>query len=98
RDLGRTPAPARTRARPLRDQAALLPTLRGGARVRVRAARTPTRPDRPRRSRGVPGVQLDPRAADDLPGGPQAAGRTPPDLGERASWGRAIRATGGGPC
>ncbi len=75
RDLGRAQAPARARARPLRDQAALLPPRRRRTRVRVGAARIAARRDRSRRARGVPCVQLDPRAVLDLPRYPQAARR-----------------------
>ena len=67
RDLGRPRAPARARARPLRDQAALLPRRGRRARVRVGAARAAARRGRPRRARGVPRVQLRAGAALDLP-------------------------------
>ena len=83
RDLGRTPAAARARTRPLRNQAALLPRRRRRACVRLRAARPAARRDRPRRAGGVPRVQLDPRAADDLPRDPQAPAGTSADLGRR---------------
>ena len=70
--------PARAGARPLRDQAALLPRRRRPALLRLRAegAAAPARVlarDRPRRARGVPRLQLDPGAAHDLPRGAQAA-------------------------
>ena len=55
------------------------------ARVRVGAARPAARRDRPRRARGVPRVQLDPGAADDLPRGPQAAARARARSGRAAS-------------
>ena len=45
--------------------------------------RAPARRDRPRRARGVPRLQLDPGAADDLPRGAQAAARPPAGLGGR---------------
>ena len=57
----------------------------GRARVRVRAARAAARRDRPRRARGVPRVQLDPGAADDLPRDAQAACRAPARLGDGRS-------------
>ena len=83
RDLGRPRRPARARARPLRDQAALLPRRRRRARVRVRARALP---------RGE--VDLDaleaflafnsiPAPLLDLPRGPQAAARAPARLGGR---------------
>ena len=59
----------------------------GGARVRLRAARAAARRDRPRRARGVPRLQLDPGAADDLPRDAQAAGRATCSSGRTASRG-----------
>ena len=77
-------AAPRARPRPLRDQAALLPCrLERRPRVRLRAARAPARGDRPRRARGVPRLQLDSRAADDLPRRAQASARAPAGLGGR---------------
>ena len=73
RGLGRAHAAARARARPLRDQAALLPRARRRAGVRVRARRASARRRRPRRARGVPGVQLRAVSALDLRRHPQAA-------------------------
>ena len=68
--------PARARARPLRDQAALLPrTPAASSRSPRSCDALPTRRDRPRRARGVPRVQLDPGAADDLP---RASRKLPP--------------------
>ena len=83
RALGLAPPPARARARPLRDQAALLPRRRRRARVRLRAALAAARRDRPRCARGLPRLQLDPGAADDLPGGPQAPAGPRARLGGR---------------
>ncbi len=83
RDLGRAPATARARARPVRHQAALLPPRRRRARVRVGAARAAARGDRPRRPRGVPRLQLDPRSVLHLPRDPQAPGRAHARLGGR---------------
>ena len=57
----------------------------GRARVRLRAARAAARRDRPRRARGLPRLQLDPGAADDLPRGAQAAARPRARLGGRRS-------------
>ncbi len=96
RDLGRAPRPARARARPVRDQAARLPRRRRRARVRVRAARAAARRDRPRRARGVPRVQLDSRAALDLPRRPQAHARPRARLGGRRGHARAVRAARSG--
>ena len=84
RDLGRTPAAARARTRPLRNQAALLPRSRQRACLRLGAARPASRRDRPRRAGGVPRVQLDPRTADDLPRDPQAPAGASADLGGRS--------------
>ncbi len=50
-------AAPRARARPLRDQAALLPRRRRRAVVRLRARRAAARRRRPRRARGVPRLQ-----------------------------------------
>ena len=74
----------RARPRPVRDQAALLPRRRRRALVRLGARRAAARRDRPRRARGVPRLQLDPRAALDLQRDPQAAARAPAHLGGRA--------------
>ena len=73
RAVGCALAPARARPRPVRDQAALLPRRRRRALLRVGARRAAPRRDRPGRARGVPRLQLDPGAALDLQGDPQAA-------------------------
>ncbi len=83
RRLGRAQPAARARARPLRDQAAVLPARRRRAVVRLRARRARPRRHRPRRRRGVPRVQLDPGAALDLLRHPEAAAGTHPDLAGR---------------
>ena len=62
--LGAQPAPPR--ARPIRDQAALLPRRRRRARVRLGAAGAPARRGRPGRARRVPRLQLGSRPDDDL--------------------------------
>ena len=80
--------PPRPRARPLRDQAALLPRVRGRAGLRLRAARASARRDRSRRARGLPRLQLRAGPADDLPRRPEAAARTRPHLGERTERAR----------
>ncbi len=90
RDLGRTAPPAGARARPLRDQAALLPARRRRAALRVGAAGASARRDRPRRARGVPRLQLDPGPVLDLPRRPQAAGGARPRLGGRRGHARAL--------
>ena len=75
--------------RPLRDQAALLPASQDGAlssRSELKALlRQPGLLARggPRRAGGVPGLQLDPGAADDLRRGAQAARRATCSSGER---------------
>ena len=98
RGLGRVAPPARARARPLRDQAALLPALGGRAALRVGGALAAARRGRSRRARGVPRLQLDPGALFDLPGCPQAAGRPRARLGgERHGDDRALRASGAVP-
>ena len=97
RALGLDPPAARARARPLRDQAALLPGRRRRARVRLRAALAAARRDRPRRARGLPRLQLDPGAADDLPRGPQAPAGPRARLGGRQPQPRALRAARAGP-
>ena len=84
RDLGR----ARRRLVLARDRFGIKPLYYrddGGAlALRVRAARRlAARRDRPRRARGVPRLQLDPRAAHDLPRRPQAASRARAGLGGR---------------
>ena len=84
--------PAGARARPLRDQAALLPARRRRAALRVGAAGASARRDRPRRARGVPRLQLDPGPVLDLPRRPQAAGGARPRLGGRRGHARALRA------
>ena len=78
-------AAARARARPLRDQAALLPRRRRRAVVRVGARRAAAGRDRPRRARGVPRLQLDPGAALDLPRDPQAAAGSHAHLATRGA-------------
>ena len=80
RALGPPRAAAGAGARPLRDQAALLPRRGRRAVVRLGAegAAAPAgvlARRRPRRARGLPRVQLDPGAADDLRRGAQAAAR-----------------------
>ena len=57
RDLGRAPAPAGARARPLRDQAALLPHGGGELAFASELDALPQRRPRPRRARGLPGDQ-----------------------------------------
>ena len=87
-------AAARARARPLRDQAALLPRRPAALLFASELRALPARRGRPRRSRGVPRVQLDPRAADDLPRDAQASARAPARLGGRGARARAVRAAG----
>src|SRR5581483_11959955 len=95
RVVGLDAAAAAPGTRPLRHQAALLPRARRGTRVRVGAARAPARGDRPRRARGVPRVQLDPRAVLDLPRRPQAAGRVRAAVaGARRDHADALRTAG----
>ena len=75
RGVGRRAAAARARARPLRDQAAVLtatPRASFAFASELKALRRlpgPLARARPRRARGLPRVQLDPGAADDLPRG-----------------------------
>ena len=92
RGVGRTAQAADARARPLRDQAAVLPRRRRRAVVRVGARRAAAGRDRPRRTRGVPRVQLDPRTALDLPRHPQAAARPHADLARGSRRPRPLRA------
>ena len=92
RGVGRRAAPARARARPLRDQAAVLPRRPGGLRLRLgaegaAAAAGPRARHRPRRARVLPRLQRDPRAAHDLPRGPQAAAGARARAGGRACRG-----------
>ena len=54
----------------------------------------PARRDRPRRAGGVPRVQLDSRAAHDLPRGAEASGRAPARLDRRRDRARALRKAG----
>ena len=61
-----------------------------GIGVRLGAPRPAARRDRSRRARGVPRLQLDPRAADDLPGGAQAPGRARARLGRRNAAARVL--------
>ena len=72
RAVGRGRAPARARPRPLRHQAAVPRRGRRRAGLRLRAQRPAPGPrlrrgHRPRGARGLPGLQLDPGAADHLP-------------------------------
>src|SRR5213595_1084172 len=72
-------------------QRLVLPRERRQAGVRVRAPRPPARRDRPRRAGGLPRLQLDPGAADDLRRGAKAPARVPAHLGERRTPARALR-------
>ena len=97
RAVGQARAAAGAGARPLRDQAALLPHRGPHAVVRLGAegAAAPARDvarHRHGRARGIPRLQLDPRAADDLPRGPQAAAGPPPDRRARRGAAAPLRA------
>ena len=89
-DLGRPAAAPAARARPVRDQAALLPRVGRRAAVRVGAAGASARRGRPRRSRLLPRLQLRAGAVLDLPRYPQAAARPRAGVGGRRAADRAV--------
>ena len=85
---------ARAGARPVRDQAALLPRRRRRALVRLGARRAAEGRPRPRRARGVPGHELRAGAALDLPRDPQAAAGPRAHVGGRELVAGAVRPAG----